>query len=124
MPGDFQKPKNFYQIPDITNLTTNELKTTIIGRKTQKLNLRLNVYKQGFYILPIAYFPAWKGTLDDNDITLLPNKHGISVNLPKGEHNLMIEFKQTPIEILGNLVSIAGILILIAGIIRLKPKYE
>ncbi len=124
MPKDFLRPKEYYQIPDISNLKTAALTTTIVKKKTQELNLKLDVRKSGSYILPVAYFPAWKGSLDGKNISLIPDKRGILVSLPYGEHNLILSFRQTLIESSGDLLTFAGILVLVAGIIKPRIKHE
>ncbi len=122
MPKGFKVPKERYEIPDVSNLKTNELSINILERKTQYIKLSLDVLKKGDYILPVAYFPTWKAKIDGKEVKLTQNSKGMIVNFPKGKHILELSFVQTPIENLGNIVSIAGILVLVAGIIRLRPK--
>lgn len=124
MPKSFHKPKNFYEIPDSSNLITQELSAKFLSKKTQDINLNLSINKSGRYIFPIAFFPAWKAYVDDKPTDFKESTRGISLNLPEGMHTLSFKFKQTPIEILGNLLSITGVLILFIGIIYLRPKHE
>lgn len=124
LPKGFQVPESENQIPDISNLKTPELSIRILKRKTQYIKLELNIKREGTYILPLAYFPAWQAKIDGKQAELKQGLRGSIVSLPKGKHILELSFVQTPIEKLGNLISVAGILLLFAGIIRLKPKYE
>jgi hypothetical protein len=122
MPKNFQKPTSFYEIPDPNNLSTKGIFAKFIIKKTQKIELNINVSQPGRYIFPIAYFPSWKAFLDGNNTPIIEANRGIVVNLPKGEHKLKFEFIQTPIEFISSLISFAGILCGIAGIIILKFK--
>ncbi len=124
MPKKFIVPANPYEIPDISNLKTSQLTINILERKTQHLRLGLDVNKGGDYIIPIAYFPAWKAKLDSKAIDLKENPRGMIINFPKGKHVLEVNFVQTPVEKFSNVLSIAGILALLAGIIRLRSKYD
>lgn len=124
LPKGFKVPEAELQIPDISNLTTKELSIKILERKTQYTKLDLNVVREGTYILPFSYFPAWEAKIDGKKAELKQSLRGSIVNFPKGKHILELTFVQTPIERLANILSIAGILLLFTGIIRLKPKYE
>lgn len=122
MPKNFKVPQNAYEIPDISNLTTKELGVNILERKTQYIKLNLNVYKEADYILPLAYFPSWKAKIDGKPVNIIMNSRGSVINFPKGIHILEVYFVQTPIEKLGNTLSVIGVLVLFVGIIRLKLK--
>lgn len=124
LPKGFVVPQSENQIPDISNLTTPQLSIKILQRKTQYTKLELNIRRVGDYILPLAYFPAWQAKIDGKQVELKQGLRGSIVSLPKGKHILELSFVQTPIEKLGNLISVAGILLLFAGIIHLKPKYD
>lgn len=124
LPKGFKVPESQDQIPDVTNLTTPELSIRILQRKTQYEKLDLNVVREGTYILPFSYFPAWEAKIDGKKAELKQSLRGSIVNFPKGKHILELSFVQTPIERLANIISIAGILLLFAGIIHLKPKHD
>lgn len=122
LPKSFIVPQNEYQIPDINNLTTPEISIRILQRKTQYTKLEVNIRSVGDYILPLSYFPAWQAKIDGKEEKLKQGLRGSIISLPKGKHILELSFVQTPIEKLGNLISVAGILLLFAGIIQLKAK--
>jgi len=124
LPKNFKKPKNAGQIANFSNLNSKNLKIMEFTRKTQELNLDLLVYKNTNLVLPLAYFPAWKGTLDGNAIALIQDPQGILVALPKGNHSLKLTFASTVPEIVGNILSVAGILVLFIGIIQSRKKNE
>ncbi len=122
LPKGFVVPQSEYQIPDINNLTTPEISIRILQRKTQYTKLEVNIRSVGDYILPLSYFPAWQAKIDGKEEKLKQGLRGSIISLPKGKHILELSFVQTPIEKLGNLISVAGILLLFAGIIQLKAK--
>ena len=124
MPASFQRPKSYYDIPDIKNLTSKDLSVNIVKHKTGYMLVDLKVNSPGTYILPVAYFPAWQAKLDGKTVKLSENERGMEIFLPKGVHNLSLNFSQTPIELASDFITIASILILILGIIYLRQKNE
>jgi uncharacterized membrane protein YfhO len=124
MPKNFRQPKNVTQIANFSNLNSKDLKVVEFTRKTQELSLDLLVYKDINLVLPLAYFPAWKGTLDGQSIPLTQNKSGILIALPEGRHSLKLAFVSTVPETVGNLLSLAGIVVLFIGIIQSRKKHE
>lgn len=124
LPKGFMVPQSEEQIPDITNLTTPELSIKILQRKTQYTKLELNVVREGYYILPLSYFPAWKARIDGKQVEVKQGLRGTIMSFPKGKHILELSFVETPIEKTANFISLTGILLLFAGIIHLKPKYD
>lgn len=67
----------------------------------------------------IAYFPGWVGHLDSNLAGIAPNgDYGlISLNVPRGEHQLELKFKNTLARDLGNLVSLVSVMVLILAVV-------
>lgn len=125
MPKNFLKPNSPSEIPNVKNLVTKDIEVVIESNKTQEIKLKLNVYRKGAYILPIAYFPTWNVYLDGKRIDIKESKRGIAVDLPIGEHDLRIAFLQTKLEVFSNFLSLSGILIVLAGIILLlRRKYD
>lgn len=122
MPKGFRVPQSAYEIPDVSNLTTKELSIKIIERKTQYMKLSLEIFKEGDYILPFAFFPAWQAKIDGNRVKIIESPRGSIVSFSKGKHIFELSFIQTPVEKIANIISIAGILVLLIGIIRLRQK--
>jgi uncharacterized membrane protein len=120
MPKHFKKPENITQIPNFNRLSTKDLAVTVVRHKTQEIEFKLAVKKEGKYTFPIAYFPAWKASLDAKEIQIKQNENGITVNLPSGPHILKFVFIQTPIELFSDIITLTGILIIILGIILRK----
>lgn len=75
----------------------------------------LNVLEDSDIKIPISYFPGWTVLANGYNIDLeKPSENGlISFKLPKGNYDLKIEFKDTPVRIIGNIISVAAVVILL-----------
>ncbi len=80
-------------------------KTTIT---TEKALVRVNIFK----------FPGWKATMDGKEIeTLIPEteKWGrMWIEIPKGDHTVYVEFTNTPVRSISNMVSLISWVSLLA----------
>jgi uncharacterized membrane protein len=124
LPKNFQRPNNIDEVANFANLDTLEVTVSNVSLTPQVVMLNVNTTKAQSVIIPVAYFPAWQGYVDGGKVATTNHQGKIAVSLPKGQHQLKLEFKQTKIELLGDFLSLAGILALFAGIIQLKKKYE
>lgn len=63
-------------------------------------------------------FPGWTAKIDGQNVPIFDNNKYklISINIPQGSHNVNIEFKNTPVRMLANYVSIVSVVILILSI--------
>jgi uncharacterized membrane protein len=59
------------------------------------------------------YFPGWKASVDGHEVGIYPSgPYGlITMKVPAGEHNVLIRFGDTPVRLLGALVSVASLLL-------------
>lgn len=66
--------------------------------------------------MPITYFPGWEVRANNQVVNLSePSIQGlISFKLPKSEYQINLELKDTPVRIIGNLISAVSILLLAA----------
>ena len=124
MPKNFQKPKNYSEVASFSGLNSKVIKITKLDIKTQEIKLRVVSLENTSLVLPVAYFPAWNGRIDGKSLTLTQNKRGMLIMVPKGEHDLILNFSQTQVEVFGNIASVAGVLSLLLGIIYFRKKYE
>ena len=70
----------------------------------------------------VAYFPAWKMFIDNNESSYIIKDDGLYVNLLGGEHLITARFVQTPIEKISNMLSLVGLLGIIIVIIPYGKK--
>jgi hypothetical protein len=123
MPKDFQRPESQNEIANFSRLNLNSLTVESYHVRSQIVTLDVNALEQTSITVPLAYFPAWQGQIDNKSISIRDNKGKVEVSLPQGQHQLKLAFRQTPVELLADLISLAGILTLFAGIIQLNKKH-
>lgn len=118
------KPNNKNEIPE-KKITENPNLTILSDtEKTQELTAQIKAKQKTDLTVHLDYFPAWHVFLDNQPTPFKYFKNGLLITIPKGEHNLVIRFIQTPIEKLANTLSVTGVLLLIVGIMttRKEPK--
>jgi len=123
LPKNFQPPENQSGIANFSKLNSNNLTLQNFAAKTQTVTLNLSVSKAMSVVIPLAYFPSWQGYVDNQKVSVKDNRGKIEIMLPQGAHQVKLNFEQTPVELIGDLLSLAGVLALFAGIIQLNKKY-
>lgn len=86
-----------------------------INKKSNKLSLKVTVPEEKMEIvLPLVYFPNWKVYVNnqEKEFEIDPLYGQIKINLNKGENNIFLEFKNTPIRTISNLISLTSLFIL------------
>lgn len=80
--------------------------------KTEKAVLEMNT----------TYYPGWKVLIDNYQVlTSIGKPYGtILFEVPKGNHEIKTEFKETPLRVFANLLFFAGLLLLTVVLIVLK----
>lgn len=126
MPKDFIVPVSLNGIPNsLTEANQSEVK--VVLNKTQEKKLVISSPAKTEVVLNLAYFPAWAAFVDGKFTPVTSVNGKVAVTLPRGSHTLRLEFIETPIEGMSNLISIIGIVMAIAVIIlgiKKKFKYE
>ncbi len=120
MPKGFQKPQTIKQVP--RNLIS-EKNIYLISNKTQEKVFRSDLPTSKLVHINLAYFPAWKLFIDGENSALTQVKNGMNATLPAGVHQVRLVYQQTPVEVIGNILSSAGILFLLLGIITLRKRF-
>ncbi len=84
-------------------------------KKTARASAEINVLKDSLIEVPITYFPNWTVFSNGKKIDLeYPDIRGlIRFKLPIGNYLINFEFKDTPVRMIGNIVSLISFLILI-----------
>jgi len=121
MPKNFVKPNTYLQIQKNVTIVSGKVKIISQNKTTTKYVIDYSAGLNSKILVPIAYFPAWKISLDNRNYSYKIEDNGLLVNLPSGTHLVTLEFKQTNVEILADLLSLSGIFAIILGII-LKKK--
>ena len=65
--------------------------------------------------MPVAYFPGWEVSANKKKIPQnAPSKMGlIRFELPKGNYQIEIKLQDTPIRVIGNMISLLSALVVI-----------
>ncbi len=121
LPKKFDKPTNILEVANFNMLSNKDVKIINVIKKSNKIVFNLSVAKDTTAVFPIAYFPAWKAYINGKETVLKESARGIRVIVPQGKVNLQFVYKETPIELLGNILSLAGLVISAIAIIK-KPK--
>jgi hypothetical protein len=118
MPKGFFKPLRNIDVPKRRIEGDKTLEVLSIDENTQKINARLYAKEKTTAYVNIAYFPGWHVYINGEQTWFKYSGVGLHIDIPKGQHDVVVRFTQTPVEKAGNIVSLAGVIILLAGIIR------
>lgn len=119
LPPYFQKPEASAKIiTEKVIVQKGKADIKIEENRTQKLRAQIAAEENAIVLVQTAYFPAWKAYLDNEEYEYKITKNGLVLDIPRGEHTLVMQFVQTPIEKGANLLSLAGIAVLLTGIIK------
>lgn len=116
MPKVFTKPQQSSQLPKQIFMANNGI-VKVTRDTTQEKDALVIMQKQGVLNINIAYFPAWEVLVDGKKVHLQEGSIGMWIILPEGKYTVRLRYVETPIELLGDMLTLAGIGILIVGII-------
>jgi hypothetical protein len=111
---------------DPRDLSPKEIPETVLGEQGL-LSSRMWVKSaRGFALrLHAFYFPGWKAYIDGEEVPVYPSGELalLSVNVPEGEHEVLVRFEDTDPRLVGNVVSLLVVLGLIGfAIFRWRRK--
>jgi len=71
--------------------------------------------KKGTITIAKYYFPSWYGSIDNKSSALYSSSlYGlITLQIPEGNHHVVIALKSTPVQKLGNILSALGIILIL-----------
>lgn len=121
MPKGFAIPKSQEFVPKSRISENKNIIVNNVVDKTQFISFDVEVKEKTKLEMNLAYFPGWHVFLDDQEQKIHAEKT-IVINIPKGEHKALVKYIQTPVEKIGNLLSVTGVMALLLGIIRLKKN--
>lgn len=117
MPKHFAKPTSAQDVP--TSIIHLEKGTsTVMSDKTQEKKLLVNLSKTETVLFNIAYFPAWNAYVDGKKVSLLPVSNGMTMRVPQGSNTIIIAYQETPVELVGDIVSLTSIAFILLVIIK------
>jgi hypothetical protein len=113
-------PPTIYQKKRLPNLPQDTLKTkedSKLNYKKEKLSYKIDINTPRPNVLYVynTYFPGWKAKMDGNDLDVYPSTdYGLlTMNIPKGEHNIVLEFGNTTIRNVANGISLFTMIVLV-----------
>lgn len=118
MPKDFNKPDSENHLRGSSfEIISGEGEIRLINKKTQEAKAEASLQTNGLVRANIAFFPAWEIEVDGKKASYAAREDGLYLNVPSGSHILAAEFKETPVERIGNALSLIGVLALLIVII-------
>lgn len=149
-PGNFfQKNDSFYFTNDATTTSMDELtpvwvkekpknrylnKVEIISGQTQisdlnfnskSITFSLNAQTPGRMRINTIYFPGWKLKINNNDLAIDYDNPGglITFDIPPGEFEIQGKFKETPVRLIADYISLVAFVYLVFLFIKSKIPY-
>ncbi len=70
-------------------------------------------------IIATVYFPGWKATVDSRVVSITPQRRTgfITFSVPSGSHSVQVKFKETPVRVGADMVSLVALLFVIVGVV-------
>lgn len=125
MPEGFNKPKLESQLPRTTIAKDDNYQILHEEADVESLHAFIKTDKENANIkINLAYFPAWDAYVDNKRVNLKEENTGMSIKVVRGSHALDLFFIQTPIEKLGNSISLVFLFIIFIGIIYPRKKKQ
>lgn len=125
MPESFKKPKSESQLPSTKIAKDDNYQVIYEEASVESLHAYIKTDKENTNIkINLAYFPAWNAYIDNKKADLREESSGMSVKVARGGHALDLLFIQTPIEKLGNSVSLVFLFVIFIGIIYPRKKSQ
>lgn len=123
MPRGFLRPTNPNDVPkQLMEVVGASGDVVIVQDTTNTKRARITMVEDGNVLFHKAFFPAWKLWIDAHPQSFHQVPTGMEFALSKGQHEVAFTFQQTPIEQLGNFLTITGVFAVFLGII-IRRKY-
>ncbi len=121
LPPDFQKPLAVSDIPiEKFVVKSGEGIVTLNINKVDELKGVYAFSEDGIVHVNTAYFPAWKAYINKTEVKVIKVRDGMDIWVEKGSGEITLKFIQTPIEIIGNAITVIVFLALLTAIIFFK----
>lgn len=125
LPASFVVPLAFSELPE-SKAVLKDSSGSIFVLEDRPSLLRFDYKSDSNGIIHVnkSYFPAWEARDRGKVVSIESSKNGINIPVSKGQGQIVLRFVQTPIENLGNFITIIAFTILFVGIIvrRIKLK--
>ena len=123
MPKNFKIPKSENEVvKNKIQIDEDQAGILYLTFDTKSLHASIKALDKTSININTAYFPSWNIFVDNKRSDFNVTNKGISLFVPKGDHSLDMLFIQTPVEKLGDSISLASVFLLIAGIILSRKR--
>lgn len=121
MPKGFVKPKRAEELPAAI-FSSPGASFTNVSEKTNEITTDFSLTLNEPVHINLAYYPAWHAYVNGEELELREDKKGMYVIIPESAGKLLIKYEQTPIAVLGNIITVGSFVGLIAGIIIVTKR--
>lgn len=122
LPEDFMKPLSPDDIPESFSVIQGSGSVTDIAEQSIRRSATVTAEENVSVLATITYFPGWVAYINGVEEEYEVTPEGLVIHLPEGEHEVAFVFRQTTVEIAGNMLSIAGAAALVVGILYARKK--
>jgi len=124
MPNNFTKPESEMEVPRDVIEPVFGTSMLLVNYKTGYIEF-VSDGSGGLLKINKASFPGWKAEVDNKPVGIIESQSGVAIKIPEGRHNIVLKIVSTPIQTIGNVLSLVGVLVIIVAIIiKNKKLYE
>lgn len=120
LPKGFIKPISYNEVPKEKFIQPLNGSIITIDNQPGYLKANYDVNYESLIHINTAYFPAWRATVNGQDVQILQASNGMKINIPSGKGIIELKFVQTQIEVIGNLISVFAFVLMLTVIILSK----
>jgi len=124
-------PPRFFRPPHVNDIPSKPLEISngkgdinVTQDKTTNVQAKITMQDNGKIKINRAYFPAWNLFVDYQKVPVVNIPSGMQFPLSMGKHIVSLKFVQTPIEKLGDFLSLTGVIAVLAGIITKRKIFR
>ncbi len=103
-----------------------EIEVLDFKKRSHSISSSINVISHAEVELPVTYFPGWEVKANGKLITQSPpSKSGlVKFELPEGLYNVTVEFKDTPVRMVGNFLTLMTIALIVISLGFRRYKFK
>lgn len=125
LPQSFAKPTNIAELPiSSVDVIDTSGSVTILAEKISYLKIDYSIREKGKLLIRRAYFPIWNAYLNGQEVSIVENSQGMTIDIPKGKGVVELIYQQTGLQKIGNTLTIIAIVTLFVGIIVKRIYYK
>jgi uncharacterized membrane protein len=104
------------------SVISGEALTTVAEWKSEKRVIKVEASNPALLRIATFYYPGWIAEIDGHRIPIKIEKDSgaMLINIPKGEHSLILQFKDTSIRYYARLISLASVFIITVFLLASK----